>query len=48
MPGRIAMDRDNKLYIIDKLNKRLLVVDQTGAFIREIAVKDKGFGGLQM
>lgn len=45
MPGRIAIDKDNKLYIIDKLNKRLIVVEQTGKFVGEISVKDKNFMG---
>lgn len=45
LPGRIAIDTDNRLYIIDKLNRRLIVVEQTGVFVREIAVKDKGFFG---
>lgn len=45
LPGRMAIDTDNKLYIIDRLNKRLIVVEQTGAFVREIVVKDKGFFG---
>lgn len=46
VPGRIAIDKANRLYIIDKLNKRLLIVEQTGKFVREITVKDKNFLGL--
>lgn len=45
LPGRIAIDKADRLYIIDKLNKRLLVVEQTGVFVREITVKDKSFWG---
>lgn len=45
LPGRMAIDTSNNLYIIDKLNKRLIIVGQTGLFIREIIVKDKGFWG---
>lgn len=45
IPGRMAIDTANRLYIIDKLNRRLIVVEQTGAFVREITVKDKGFFG---
>lgn len=45
VPGRMAIDTANRLYIIDKLNRRLIVVEQTGAFVREITVKDKGFFG---
>ncbi len=45
VPGRMAIDADNKLYIIDKLNRRLIIVEQTGAFVREVTVKDKGFFG---
>lgn len=45
VPGRIAIDKDNQLYVIDKLNKRIIIADQTGAFVREVAVKDKGFSG---
>lgn len=45
LPGRMAIDADNRLYIIDKLNRRLIIIEQTGAFIREVTVKDKGFVG---
>ena len=45
VPGRMAIDADNRLYIIDKLNRRLIIVEQTGAFVREVTVKDNGFFG---
>lgn len=45
LPGRMAIDADNKLYIIDKLNRRLVIIEQTGAFVREVTVKDKDFVG---
>lgn len=45
VPGRMAIDQDNRLYIIDKLNKRIIVAEPTGGFVREITVKDKGLSG---
>jgi DNA-binding beta-propeller fold protein YncE len=45
LPGRMAIGADNKLYIVDKLNRRLVIVEQTGQFVREVTVKDKDFVG---
>ena len=44
-PGRIAIDKGNRLYMIDKLNRRIIVVEPTGEFVREISVKEKDFFG---
>lgn len=44
-PGRMAIDKDNRLYMIDKLNRRMIVVEPTGAFVREIKVQEKDFFG---
>ncbi len=41
VPGRIAIGKDDKLYVIDKLNKRILVSDAQGAVSRAIVVKDE-------
>ena len=38
-PGRFAIDEQNFLYIIDKLNKRIVVADLDGNFVRSITVK---------
>ena len=44
VPGRIAIDGRNRLYVIDRLNK-----DHRGGWerggLRSIAVKDEGFYG---
>ncbi|MEK7773566.1 MAG: NHL repeat-containing protein [Deltaproteobacteria bacterium] len=45
VPGRIAIDGRNRLYVIDRLNKRIIVADGNGAVLRSIAVKDEGFYG---
>ena len=45
VPGGIAIDKDNRLYMIDKLNRRMIVVEPTGEFVREISVKEKDFFG---
>lgn len=45
VPGRIAIDRQDRLYVIDRLNKRIIVADGNGAVLRSIAVKDEGFYG---
>jgi DNA-binding beta-propeller fold protein YncE len=36
VPGRIAIDKEDRLYVIDKLNKRVVVVGPDGGFVREI------------
>lgn len=41
VPGRIAIGKDDKLYVIDKLNKRILVSDAQGAVSRQIVVKNE-------
>lgn len=44
-PGRIAIDKEDRLYIIDKLNKRIISVDYTGVFIRSFTITGKNFVG---
>lgn len=45
VPGRIAIDGKDNLYIIDRLNKRIIIADTAGAFVRSVTVTDKGFSG---
>lgn len=45
VPGRIAIDRHDRVYVIDRLNRRILVADAAGAVLRSISVKDEGFYG---
>ncbi len=45
MPGRFAMDEDGNLYIVDKLNKRIVVADKSGNYLRSIRVKGKQIYG---
>ncbi len=41
LPGRLAIDKDDNLYLVDKGNGRILVLDREGLFIREILFKDR-------
>ncbi len=41
MPGRFAMDASGNLYIVDKLNKRIVVADKSGNYLRSIRAKGK-------
>ncbi len=43
--SRIAIDNEGLLYLVDKLNKRILVVDQDGSFIRALEVRGADFYG---
>ncbi len=45
MPGRFAMDGSGNLYIVDKLNKRIVVADKSGNYLRSIRAKGKGVYG---
>jgi DNA-binding beta-propeller fold protein YncE len=45
IPGAIAIDASDSIYVVDKLNKRILVIDRDGNFLREIAPGGKGFNG---
>lgn len=45
IPGRIAIDGQDRVYVIDRLNRRILVTDGGGAVLRSISVKDEGFYG---
>ncbi len=40
VPGRLAIDGQDRLYVIDRLNKRIVVADTEGAFLRSVTVKD--------
>ncbi|MFQ5899971.1 MAG: NHL repeat-containing protein [Thermodesulfobacteriota bacterium] len=41
IPGRIAIDNNDRLYVTDRLNKRIIVLDSTGVFVREITVENE-------
>ncbi len=45
VPGRMAIDKDNRLYVIDRLNKRLIVMEPSGVILREITIRDSNFSG---
>lgn len=45
MPGRFALAESGNLYIVDKLNKRIVSVDNSGKFVKSFAVKGKGIYG---
>ncbi|MEE9613338.1 MAG: NHL repeat-containing protein [Thermodesulfobacteriota bacterium] len=45
VPGGLAVDTEDRLYVIDRLNRRILVVADDGSFIREITVEGEGFMG---
>ncbi len=45
VPGRIAIDKKDNVYIVDKLNRRIIVVDRAGIFLRALTVKGEGFFG---
>lgn len=45
VPGRIAIDKEDRLYIIDKLNNRILIVDTSGSFVRSLTIKGGDFSG---
>ena len=37
IPGRFAMDSGGRLYVIDRLNKRIIVAEPDGTFIRAVS-----------
>ena len=41
LPDNLAIDKDDNLYITDRGNGRILVVDSDGRFLKEIAVENK-------
>lgn len=45
MPGRLAIDSENRLYVTDRLNKRILVLTRDGSFVSEITAKHADFYG---
>ncbi len=45
MPGRFAMDDEGNLYIVDKLNKRIVVADKDGNYLRSITAAGKDVYG---
>lgn len=45
IPGRIAIDSNDSLYIIDKMNKRIVVLDSEEKYSYVITVKGKDFNG---
>lgn len=44
IPGRIAIGADNSLYVIDKMNKRIVVLGEDEKYIKSYTVKGKKFG----
>jgi len=44
-PSRIAIDSDDRLYIVDKLHRRIAVVNNDGTFIKSFTVNEEGFSG---
>lgn len=45
VPGSIAIGADDTLYLTDKMNKRILVFDVDGRYLRAVTVEDKAFRG---
>ena len=45
VPGRIAVDREMRLYIIDRLGRRIVIVDKEGRFIEDLRINEDGFWG---
>ena len=45
IPGGLAVDTKGRLYVVDKLNKIIVVLKQDGTFLRSIKVKKRGFYG---
>jgi len=45
IPGKISLGSDDSLYIIDKLNKRVVVLDKDEKFKKELTVNGKDFYG---
>ncbi|MDY6933996.1 MAG: NHL repeat-containing protein [Spirochaetota bacterium] len=44
VPGNLAIDKKNQLYVVDRANKRILVFNESGKYIRGITIKE-GLGG---
>ena len=44
-PGRIAIDGQDRLYVIDKLHRRILIINNNGLFIKALTVNKKEFYG---
>ena len=45
VPGSIAIGPNDMLYLTDRMNRRILVFDGQGAYIRSVTVKDEGLRG---
>lgn len=45
MPGRFATDDKGDLYVVDRLNKRIVVLGKDGNFLKSISAKGKGVYG---
>ncbi|MBI5599494.1 MAG: hypothetical protein HY890_07125, partial [Deltaproteobacteria bacterium] len=45
IPGRFSMDNDERIYVIDRLNRRIVVVDRDGNFIRAVSPPKRQSGG---
>jgi len=44
-PGRMVIDGRDRLYVIDKLHRRIVIINNDGAFIRSFTVNEKEFYG---
>lgn len=40
-PGRLAIDKDDNLYLTDRGNGRILVIDKAGRYVRELSAENK-------
>lgn len=45
IPGRISLDKEDNLYVADKINKKIFVFDIDGNYLRTIGARLKGFYG---
>ena len=45
VPGKIAIDKKDNLYIVDKLNKRIVIVNAKGQYLRSLAQKESEGSG---
>lgn len=45
IPGRITIDSKDNLYVVDKLNKDIIVINKNGKYVKSIKLKNKKFYG---
>jgi DNA-binding beta-propeller fold protein YncE len=46
MPGALALDRADKLYLVDETNRRIIIFDEKRRFLRTVKPDDSGLRGL--